>query len=49
MVSPDLMAKRPKWQIWHPFDHLECFARPVLRDALLDASDHLPVVLDIDL
>lgn len=49
MVSPDLMAKRPKWQIWHPFDHPECFARPVLRDALLDASDHFPVVLDIDL
>ncbi len=49
MISPDLMDHAPKWQIWHPFDHPECFARVELRDALLDASDHFPVVLDIDL
>ena len=49
MVSEDLMECQPKWQIWHPFDHPGCFADPILRDALLDASDHFPVVLDIDL
>lgn len=49
MVSPDLRAKDPKWQIWHPFDHPECYADEDLRNALLAASDHFPVVLDIDL
>ncbi len=49
MVSPGLRAKGPRWQIWHPFDHPDCYANPDLRDALLLASDHFPVVLDIDL
>lgn len=49
MVSPGLRAKRPEWQIWHPFDHPDCYANLELRDALLTASDHFPVVLDIDL
>ncbi len=49
MVSPRLLEKRPKWQIWHPFDHPQCYADPDLRSALLIASDHFPVVLDIDL
>ena len=49
MVSPKLRAKRPKWQIWHPFDHPTCYRDPALRDALLLASDHFPVILDIDL
>lgn len=49
MVSPALHAKGPKWQIWHPFDHPDCYADPVLREALLLASDHFPVTLDIDL
>jgi hypothetical protein len=49
MVSPGLRAKGPKWQIWHPFDHPECYENPALRDALLLASDHFPVVLDISL
>ena len=49
MVSLDLMERDPKWQIWHPFDHPACFENQELRDALLDASDHFPVVLDIDL
>ena len=49
MVSEDLKDRQPNWQIWHPFDHPECFADPELRDALLDASDHFPVVLDIAL
>ena len=46
MVSPDLMAPRPHWRIWHPFDDPECFADPDLRAALLTASDHFPVTLD---
>lgn len=49
MVSPGLRARNPKWQIWHPFDHPDIFANPMLREALLLASDHFPVVLDIDL
>ncbi|MBE0414370.1 endonuclease/exonuclease/phosphatase family protein [Yoonia sp.] len=49
MVSPGLCGRNPKWQIWHPFDHPDIFANPVLREALLQASDHFPVVLDIDL
>jgi hypothetical protein len=49
MVSPGLRHRSPKWQIWHPFDHPECYENIALRDALLIASDHFPVVLDIDL
>ena len=49
MVSEGLRAKAPKWQIWHPFDHPDCYGDPVLKQALLDASDHFPVILDIDL
>ncbi|WP_019955319.1 endonuclease/exonuclease/phosphatase family protein [Yoonia vestfoldensis] len=47
MVSPGLRVKAPQWQIWHPFDHPTCYHDPVLRDALLLASDHFPVVLDL--
>jgi hypothetical protein len=49
MVSPGLREKSPEWQIWHPFDHPDCYADEELRQALLDASDHFPVILDIDL
>ncbi|EBA12554.1 endonuclease/exonuclease/phosphatase family protein [Roseobacter sp. CCS2] len=49
MVSQGLRQKAPIWQIWHPFDHPACYADVVLRDGLLAASDHFPVVLDIDL
>ncbi|HEV8035163.1 endonuclease/exonuclease/phosphatase family protein [Yoonia sp.] len=49
MVSPSLEAKSPRWQIWHPFDHPDCNADDAVREALLLASDHFPVVLDIDL
>jgi endonuclease/exonuclease/phosphatase family metal-dependent hydrolase len=49
MVSPELLTKGPKWQIWHPFDHPDCYANDTVREALLMASDHFPVVLDIDL
>lgn len=48
MVSPDLMAKRPAWRIWHPFDDPACWHDAALREALLAASDHFPVTLDIE-
>jgi endonuclease/exonuclease/phosphatase family metal-dependent hydrolase len=49
MVSSDLAARRPApdWRIWHPLNDPECFLRPELRDALLTASDHFPVTLDL--
>jgi endonuclease/exonuclease/phosphatase family metal-dependent hydrolase len=49
MVSPDLMEPRPDWRIWHPFDDPVCYETPELRKALLTASDHFPVTLDIAL
>ena len=49
MISPDLTTKNPTWRIWHPLDDPECWTRPDLRDALVTASDHFPVSLDIDL
>ena len=48
MVSPDLCALGPKWRIWHPFDDPKCYRVPELREALLTASDHFPVSLDIE-
>lgn len=47
MLSPDLAARGPRWRIWHPFDDPKCWANPDLRDALLAASDHFPVTLDL--
>ncbi|WP_089270938.1 endonuclease/exonuclease/phosphatase family protein [Puniceibacterium sediminis] len=49
MVSPDLRALAPKWRIWHPFDDPDCWEDEALRDALLTASDHFPVTIDIEL
>ncbi len=49
MVSPDLLGLGPHWAIWHPFDDPRCYRDPVLREALLAASDHFPVTLDIAL
>jgi len=49
MVSPDLRARSPRWRIWHPFDDLPCYKTPELREALLTASDHFPVSIDLDL
>jgi hypothetical protein len=48
MVSKDL-APKGKWRIWHPFDDRACFDDVSLRDALLAASDHFPVTVDLDL
>ena len=47
MVSPDLMAQSPEWRIWHPFDDPQCWQDLPLREALLTASDHFPVTLDL--
>ncbi|MCB2109830.1 MAG: endonuclease/exonuclease/phosphatase family protein [Defluviimonas sp.] len=49
MVSPDLRGRNPSWRIWHPFDDPACYRVPELREALLTASDHFPVTIDIDL
>ena len=47
MVSPDLAARAPDWRIWHPFNDPAVTASPELREALLQASDHFPVTLDL--
>ncbi|KQI67833.1 endonuclease [Loktanella sp. 3ANDIMAR09] len=47
MVSPALRSAGPAWRIWHPFDDPEVFADAPLREALLLASDHFPVTLDL--
>ena len=49
MLSDSLMAKRPDWRIWHPFDDPICYETPELRQALLTASDHFPVSVDLDI
>ena len=50
MVSRGLITKgRPEWRIWHPFDDEMCFECDATRHALLTASDHFPVTLDLDL
>lgn len=49
MVSPDLAAGKPEWRIWHPLDDPGVLAVPELADALLSASDHFPVTIDLAL
>ncbi|WP_426036436.1 endonuclease/exonuclease/phosphatase family protein [Cypionkella sp. TWP1-2-1b2] len=49
MVSPDLAQTKPVWRIWHPFNDPGVLAVPELADALLSASDHFPVTLDLAL
>jgi hypothetical protein len=49
MVSPDLRKRHPVWRIWHPFDDPGCYDVPELREALLTASDHFPVTLDLQI
>lgn len=49
MVSPHLAAKRPAWRIWHPFNDPAAIEAPELREALVQASDHFPVTLELDL
>jgi len=47
MVSPAIAAEAPRWRIWHPFEDAGCWRAPDLREALLAASDHFPVTLDL--
>ena len=47
MVSPDLAAQSPTWRIWHPFNDPRIAGVTELRDAILTASDHFPVTLDL--
>ncbi|MEP1328901.1 endonuclease/exonuclease/phosphatase family protein [Pseudophaeobacter sp.] len=49
MISNGLDVYNPRWRIWHPFEDAECYADESLREALLAASDHFPVSLDLDL
>ena len=49
MLSPDLLETSPKWRIWHPFEDPECCDMLELREALLTASDHFPVSVDLDI
>lgn len=47
MVSQDLRNYDPYWRIWHPLDDPDCWADPALREALVTASDHFPVTVDV--
>lgn len=52
LVSPDLAQppagpRTPVWRIWHPLNDPACAADPDLARALLTASDHFPVTLDL--
>lgn len=47
MVSDDLRQMSPDWRIWHPLDDPECWADKDLREALVMASDHFPVSIDL--
>lgn len=50
MLSPDLAKRgRAEWRIMHPFDDPDCFEDDEMRAALLTASDHFPVCVDLDL
>lgn len=48
MVSPGLHAAG-NWRVWHPLNDPVCLAMPELCEALLQASDHFPVTLDLQI
>ncbi len=48
MVCPSIRDQAPRWRIWHPLDDPNCWGNISLREALVAASDHFPVTLDID-
>lgn len=48
MVTPGLRDRARGWRIWHPFDDPEIWRDTELREALLTASDHFPVSLDLN-
>lgn len=47
LVSPNLTALHPVWKIWHPLTNPAVLKHPDLCAALLTASDHFPVTLDL--
>ncbi|MEI6097019.1 MAG: endonuclease/exonuclease/phosphatase family protein [Alphaproteobacteria bacterium] len=47
MLSPDLATLGPRWHIWHPFNDPKIVAIPGLSAAIVTASDHFPVTLDL--
>ena len=47
MVSEDLKNRDARWRIWHPLNDPDCWNDPVLREALVTASDHFPVTIDL--
>lgn len=50
MVSDGLYRRtKPAWRIWHPFDDPECYDSDAICKALLLASDHFPVSVDLDI
>jgi endonuclease/exonuclease/phosphatase family metal-dependent hydrolase len=49
MVSPQFQERGAEWRIWHPLDDPMCWKTPALRDALVMASDHFPVTLDVNI
>ncbi len=49
MVSPDLATQTISRRIFHPFDDPKCYASDPLKQALLTASDHFPVCVDLAL
>lgn len=49
MVSPDLAVQAVSRRIFHPFDDPKCYANDPIKSALLTASDHFPVCIDLAL
>lgn len=47
MVSADLYDQHPTWRIWHPFNDPRIQKVPELCAAILTASDHFPVTIDL--
>ena len=49
MVSPGLRERSSDWRIWHPYRDAGVGDVPELVQALLIASDHFPVSVEVDL
>lgn len=49
MVSEDITRSKPIWRIWHPLNDPKIAKNIDLAEALLAASDHFPVSVDLSL
>jgi len=47
MVSPKIAARGPVWRVWHPLNDPAISRAKTLHQALMNASDHFPVTIDI--